>query len=88
MSLIRRIATAGAIVACASLASCATEREPEFGSSVRHMVSGQTYNPAAPVAATSGVDGQKAAQAVETYRAGKDQDDTAGRPMVLLPTQQ
>lgn len=87
MTKIRSIAAASAAVLFTGLAGCAVEREPEFGSSVRHMVTGQTHNPAAPVAATAGTDGQKAAQAIDTYRAGKDKSDAAASPMVLLPTQ-
>jgi hypothetical protein len=80
---------AAAVLLCSGLTSCATEREPEFGSSVRHMMTGQKYDPAAPAPTTSGVDGQKAAQAVTTYRSGKEKDGgAAGTPMVLLPTQQ
>lgn len=86
----KKPAFAAVIVAAvlASLPGCATRGEPEFGSSVRHMVTGQTFNPAAPTDTIGGVDGQKAAQAVTTYRAGKDKGAAAPSPMVLMPTQQ
>ena len=70
------------------LAGCATDREPEFGSSVRHMVTGQTYDPATPRAEIGTVDGQKAAQAVDAYRAEKKASGKgkSSSPSILIPT--
>lgn len=65
------------------LSSCATEREPEFGSSVRHMIAGQKFDPAAPRDEVGTVDGQKAAKAVEGYRADKK---PAGKTTPVIPT--
>lgn len=79
----------GATVLALVLAGCASTGEREFGSSVRHMVEGQTYDPAAPRPGVAGVDGHKAAQAVEAYRAGKKPAaKQSAIPSVLVPTSQ
>lgn len=81
-------AACGAAALTLLLAGCATDREPEFGSSVRHMVAGQTYDPAAPRAEMGAVDGQKAAQAVDAYHAEK-KGSTKGKSSsssILIPT--
>jgi hypothetical protein len=68
-----RIAVAGSVLLLA--AGCATVPEEEFGSSVRHMIQVQTYNPdamgAAPTDAGQGLDGEKAGSAVKAYREQK-----------------
>lgn len=59
-------------------AGCATPGEPEFGSSVRHMVSGQTFDPDAGKRApghVSGLDGMKAGAAVKAYREEKKESE-------------
>lgn len=77
MTVIRTLAVAAAalMVACAS--DPATEPEPEFGSSVRHMVRSQTFNPQAGKATQSpaGMDGPKSEAALKAYRA-----DNSGKP--------
>lgn len=47
--------------------------EATFGHSVRHMIRTQTYNPAAAATApeSAGLDGDKAAMALKTYRSDK-----------------
>lgn len=68
------------------LASCASG-EREFGSSVRHMVEGQTYDPAAPKQDTGPLDAHKAAQAVDAYRAEK-KPAAKSTTSILVPTTQ
>lgn len=57
---------------CAYMAGAAPEVEADFGNSVRNMVSKQTYNPAAAdnpqEDITEGLDGNKAALGLKTYR--------------------
>jgi hypothetical protein len=65
-----RYACAAALVA-GGLAGCATEAEREFGSSVRHMITGQKFDPAAPTDTMGAVSAQKAADAVGAYHDGK-----------------
>jgi hypothetical protein len=73
----------GAAVALAVvLCGCATRGEPEFGSSVRHMVQGQKFDPSAPTDEVGGVDGHKAAKAIEGYRADKK---AAGKSAPVIP---
>ena len=71
------------------VAGCASDREREFGSSVRHMVEGQTYDPSAPHDTMGGLDGQKAAQAMEGYHGAK-KAATPRTPTsaVIVPTSQ
>ena len=84
-SLVRTVC--GITALTLGMAGCATRGEPEFGSSVRHMVEGQTYDPAAPRDTVGELDGQKAARAVEGYHAGTK---AAAKPpsAVLMPTTQ
>lgn len=56
------------VLAC-GLAACASEAEREFGSSVRNMIAGQKDDPSPATPERSGTDGQKAANALEAYRA-------------------
>lgn len=56
-------------LAVAGLAGCATDAEKEFGSSVRHMIAGQKDDPSPASTQRSALDGAKAANAVEAYRA-------------------
>ena len=68
-----------ALLAAALLGGCASEPEKKtepdvFGSSVRHMIRAQTFNPLAGQTAgeaPSGMDGQRAGAAIEGYRGGK-----------------
>jgi len=71
-----------------ALAGCATRDEPEFGSSVRHMVVGQTYDPTAPRDTVGPVDGQKATRAVDAYRAEKKSAKSQGPSAILVPAAQ
>jgi len=68
-----------------ALGGCATPSEPEFGSSVRHMVTGQTYDPSAPRDTVGAVDGQKAAKAVDDYRADKKPGASQSTSAILVP---
>lgn len=70
-----------------ALGGCATPAEPEFGSSVRHMVTGQTYDPGAPRDTVGAMDGQKAARALEAYRAEK-KSKSQGTSAILVPAAQ
>lgn len=78
----------GAAALALVLAGCGSNRE--FGSSVRHMVEGQTYDPAAPRPELGAVDGRKAASAVEAYHQGKPAKagKAAAAPSILMPTTQ
>jgi hypothetical protein len=79
----------GAATLAVTLAGCAGNRE-EFGSSVRHMVEGQTYDPAAPRPELGAVDGRKAAQAVDAYldpKPAAKAAKTSGGPAIFAPTQ-
>jgi len=77
------------VAVAAALAGCATRDEPEFGSSVRHMVVGQTYDPGAPRDGVGAVDGQKATKAIEAYRADKKASKAkAGTSAILVPATQ
>lgn len=70
-----------------ALSGCASEREREFGSSVRHMVAGQRDNPASPEATVGNLDGAKAAKAVDNYRG--DKKPGGAKPAtstILVPT--
>lgn len=69
------------------LAGCASNGEREFGSSVRHMVEGQTYDPAAPKQETGALDAHKAAQAIDAYRAEK-KPAAKSTTSILVPTTQ
>jgi len=63
---------------------------PGFGDSVRHMVQQQTFDPSAPQSATEpggGLDGDKAAGAVKTYREPK-KASAGGQTTVLTPSSQ
>lgn len=63
---------------------------PGFGDSVRHMAAQQAFDPAAPQAATeapAGLDGQKAAAGVKTYREPK-KSSASGDTLVLTPVTQ
>lgn len=87
ISLVRH--ACGAVVLSLCLAGCATKGEPEFGSSVRHMIEGQIYDPAAPSSAMGALDGQKAAQAVRGYHAEKKAAGKAPTSSaVIIPTSQ
>ena len=81
----------GAAALALTLAGCASNREPEFGSSVRHLVEGQTYDPAAPRPELGAVDGRTAARAVDAYH-GEGKPAAKGAktstPSILLPTTQ
>ncbi|MEW6168862.1 MAG: hypothetical protein AB1651_14370 [Pseudomonadota bacterium] len=67
-------------VAAAALAACASspqqENDPAFGSSVRNMISAQVHNPAAVSrpgdSAPDGIDGERAASVLKTYRSDVD----------------
>jgi hypothetical protein len=80
----------GAAVLALGLAGCASNSEPEFGSSVRHMVKGQIHDPSAPVYGTVGLDGQKATQALDTYHgtAKKPAAKSSAATAVMVPTSQ
>lgn len=88
----KRIAVlCGAAALVLTLAGCASPREPEFGSSVRHLVEGQTYDPAAPRPELGAVDGRTGARAVDAYHEGKAAAKTgkaSGLPSILMPTTQ
>jgi hypothetical protein len=86
----KHIRTAAAVAIALTLSGCATRAEPEFGSSVRHMVQGQKYDPSAPRDEVAGFDGQKAVKAVEGYRADKKPGGktTPVIPTVAMPTSQ
>ena len=87
ISLVRH--ACGAVVLIVGLTGCATKGEPEFGSSVRHMIEGQIYDPAAPNSAMGALDGQKAAQAVKGYHAEKkDAGKAPTSSAVIIPTSQ
>lgn len=86
MSKTIRFATAALIVA--SLAGCASSGEKEFGSSVRHMVEGQTYDPSAPRDTVGTLDGRKAAQAIDAYHAEKKAAKGSAAPALTLPVSQ
>jgi hypothetical protein len=79
-----------AAVVLASLAGCATESEPEYGSSVRHMITGQVYDPSAPKDTVGAMDGEKAGRAVDAYHAEKKsaQKGNATPSAILMPTSQ
>ena len=77
----------GAAVLALGVAGCASTSEKEFGSSVRHMVEGQTYDPAAPNDTLGGLDGQKAAQAIEGYHGVKKAAPKSPTSAVIVPTQ-
>lgn len=76
-----RVAVAAALVL--ALSACATRGEQEFGSSVRHMVSGQKADPGAPREDMTAVDGQRTTKAVENYRADKK---PAAKSAPVIPT--
>lgn len=77
--------SAVALALLIALTGCATRGEQEFGSSVRHMIIGQTYNPAAPASdQAAAVDGEKAGLAVKAYRAEKKAGDSAGPSSALI----
>ena len=66
---------------------CATTGEPEFGSSVRHMIVGQTFDPDAGKRApgqVSGLDGAKAGAAVKAYKADKAEGAGQQQPMEIF----
>jgi len=88
ISLVRHACGAAVLSLC--LAGCATNKgEQEFGSSVRHMIEGQIYDPAAPSSAMGALDGQKAAQAVKGYHAEKKAAGKAPTSSaVIIPTSQ
>jgi hypothetical protein len=69
-------------------AGCATDSEPEFGSSVRHMIIGQSYDPAAPRDELGAADGAKTAKAIEAYHAGKKQATKSPPASLIMPTAQ
>ena len=70
-----------------ALGGCATKGEPEFGSSARHMIEGQKYDPGAPRDAVGAVDGQKAAKAIEGYRAEKKSGKSQSSAILVPATQ-
>ncbi|HUR42293.1 MAG TPA: hypothetical protein VM240_14095 [Verrucomicrobiae bacterium] len=71
------------------LASCASRREPEFGNSVRTMIREQTYDPSAPTGPlVGGLDGQKAALALDAYHAEKKPPAKSTGTALLVPTPQ
>jgi hypothetical protein len=73
-----------AMLVFTGLGACATKGEPEFGSSVRHMVIGQSYNPAAPVSsAVAATDGEKAGLSVKAYRSEKKTSQPNASALVL-----
>lgn len=69
------------------LAGCASDGEREFGSSVRHMITGQKDDPSAPSPERSATDGAKAANAVDAYRTPKKDPGAKVTPAILMPTQ-
>lgn len=77
-----------AVALGAALGGCASPGEPEFGSSVRHMVIGQTYDPSAPHDTVGSVDGHKATRAVESYRADRKPAKSQGPSAILIPAAQ
>jgi hypothetical protein len=78
------IRLAALLLVFAGLGACATKGEPEFGSSVRHMITGQSYNPAAPVnSAANAADGEKAGLAVKAYRSEKKTSQPNASALVL-----
>lgn len=87
MKSLVRFACGAAVVVLLGVAGCASSGEREFGSSVRHMVTGQTYDPSAPHDTASGLDGQKAVQAVEGYYGAKKAAPKAQGSAVIVPTQ-
>ncbi len=62
---------------------CGCSSTPDFGYSVRHMIQTQTYDLAAAVAAPEfgGLDGDKAAMALKTYRSGKSGEAVSASPV-------
>ena len=85
MTTNRIVCSAAALVLLMGLPGCATRGEQEFGSSVRHMIIGQTYNPAAPASdQAAAVDGEKAGLAVKAYRAEKKGGDSATPSSALI----
>ena len=80
---------AAVILLVGGLGACATEGEPEYGSSVRHMISGQTYNPAAPATnAVSTTDGERAGTAVKVYRTDRRANEQTPASALVIPIQQ
>jgi hypothetical protein len=70
------------------LAGCATDSEPEFGSSVRHMIIGQGYDPGAPRDEVGAADGAKTVKAIEAYQAGKKPATKNPAAALIMPTAQ
>ena len=68
-----------------ALAGCANDR-PRLGDAVRDMAEGQAYDPTAPHDDAGGYDGQKAARALETYRAPRQATTKNATPAVVFPT--
>lgn len=74
-----------AVASVAVLAGCASTREPEFGSSVRHMVQGQEFDPAPASEVMGAVDGEKASMAVKAYRTETKSGEGMATPALILP---
>lgn len=71
-----------AVSLTALLAACATPGgdRPEFGDSVRHMIQAQTYEPDDEVPS---LQGDKAAAAMDAYRADRGARERFGRGLML-----
>jgi len=86
MKIVRMGCTAVALSLAIGLTGCTTTGEQEFGSSVRHMIIGQTYDPAAPASDLAApVDGEKAGLAVKAYRAEKKGGDSGASSALIVP---
>ncbi|MEQ1438728.1 hypothetical protein AAG565_05135 [Fontimonas sp. SYSU GA230001] len=77
MTISIRLASLSSLVLLAGCAgSPRHENDPAFGSSVRQMIQAQIYNPAAaenpPAQAPDGIDGPRAENVLQTYRADVD----------------
>jgi len=86
MKILLRISVA---LAVGVLAACASNGEPEFGSSVRHMITGSAANPAAPVStAQAPMDGERAGVAVKDYRTPKTGTAPSAASALVIPINQ
>lgn len=80
----RKLMLLTAAFLAATLSGCATE-QPRLGDSVRAMAEGQTYDATAPHQDPGAFDGQKAARAIEAYRAPRQSAVKTSTPAIMIP---